>query len=82
MKLSIIIVNYRSWGYLQKALETLQPGFPPDWEIIVVDNESLAEPFHQFQQKYPWVTFVANARNSGFGFGCTPHKLPVRICCS
>jgi GT2 family glycosyltransferase len=70
MKLSIIIVNYRSWGFLQKALETLQPGFPPDWEIIVVDNESLAEPFHQFQQKYPWVTFVANARNSGFGFGC------------
>jgi hypothetical protein len=70
MKLSIIIVNYRSWGFLQKALETLQPGFPPDWEIIVVDNESLAEPFRQFQQKYPWVTFVANARNSGFGFGC------------
>jgi GT2 family glycosyltransferase len=70
MKLSIIIVNYRSWGFLQKARETLQPGFPPDWEIIVVDNESLAEPFRQFQQKYPWVTFVANARNSGFGFGC------------
>lgn len=70
MKLSIIIVNYRSWRYLQKALDTLQPGFPADWEIIVIDNESQPEPFQEFQQKYQWVTFVANARNSGFGFGC------------
>ncbi len=31
MKLSIIIVNYRSWDHLQKALDILQPGFPKDW---------------------------------------------------
>lgn len=70
MKLSIIIVNYRSWSHLQTALDSLLPNFPADWEVIVVDNESRAEPFHEYQQKYPWVTFVANARNSGFGFGC------------
>ena len=70
MKLSIIIVNYRSWGHLQKALDTLQPGFPQDWEIIVVDNESQPDAFNDFQERYPWVTFVANARNSGFGVGC------------
>lgn len=70
MKLSIIIVNYRSWGHLQKALDTLQPGFPQDWEIIVIDNESEPQPFNEFQARYPWVTFVANERNSGFGFGC------------
>ena len=70
MKLSIIIVNYRSWAYLQKALDSLQPGFPQDWEIIVIDNESQPAPFNEFQERYPWVTFVANARNSGFGVGC------------
>jgi GT2 family glycosyltransferase len=70
VKLSIIIVNYRSWGYLQAALDILQPGFPKDWEIIVIDNESQPEPFAAFQERYPWVTCVANARNSGFGFGC------------
>ena len=70
MKLSIIIVNYRSWVHLRKALDILQPGFPKDWEIIVIDNESQPEPFNEFQERYPWVTFVANARNSGFGFGC------------
>ena len=70
MKLSIIVVNYRSWGYLQAALETLQPGFPADLEIIIVDNESQVEPFEEFQARFPWVTFVANAHNSGFGAGC------------
>ena len=70
MKLSIIIVNYRSWGHLQTALDALQADFPADWEIIVVDNESQTEPFHEFQASFPWVTFVAHANNSGFGFGC------------
>ena len=53
MKLSIVIVNYRSWGYLQAALDTLQPGFPKDWEIIVVDNESRPEPFEDNGQFHP-----------------------------
>jgi hypothetical protein len=70
VKLSIVIVNYRSWGYLQTALDMLQPGIPKDWEIIVVDNESQPEPFNEYKERYPWVTFIANARNSGFGFGC------------
>ncbi len=70
MKLSIIIVNYRSWGHLEKALAALQPGFPKDWEIIVVDNESEPGMFDTFSKKYPWVTFIAHERNSGFGFGC------------
>ena len=70
MKLSIIVVNYRSWGHLQTALDALQPDFPADWEIIVVDNESQAEPLHEFQARFHWVTFIAHALNSGFGFGC------------
>ena len=70
MKLSIIVVNFRSWRFLQKALHTLEPDFPEDWEVIVIDNESEAEPFYEFEARYPWITFVANPHNSGFGFGC------------
>jgi hypothetical protein len=70
VKLSIITVNYRSWGHLRTALDTLQPDIPADWEVIVVDNESQAQPFHEFQASFPWVRFIANPRNSGFGFGC------------
>ena len=77
MKLSIIIVNYRSWGHLEKALDTLQPGFPMDWEIIVVDNESETEAFEQFRHKYPWVSFIASKRNVGFGFGCNLGARPA-----
>ena len=68
MKLSIIIVNYRSWGHLQTALDTLKPGFPDDWEIIVIDNESQTDSLQGFAAKYPWVKFIANVSNSGFGF--------------
>jgi GT2 family glycosyltransferase len=71
VNLSIVTVNYRSWGYLEKALAALQTGFPDDWEIIVVDNESEPDAFNEFRNKFPWVRFIANEKNSGFGFGCS-----------
>ena len=70
MKLSIIIVNYRAWRYISRALEKLAPDFPPDWEIIIVDNESEAATFAEHRDRYPWVRMVANPANSGFGYGC------------
>lgn len=70
MKLSIIIVNYRSWGHLQNALDALVQQFPEDWEIIIVDNESEPGPFSAFRDKNPWVKMIANPVNSGFGIGC------------
>ena len=70
MKLSIITVNYKSWGHLEAALSALSEGFPEDWEIIVVDNESDPAEFDAFAARFPWVTFIANPDNSGFGCGC------------
>ena len=70
MKLSIVTVNYRSWGHLEAALNALADEFPDDWEIIVVDNESDPRDFEPFAARFPWVTFVANPKNSGFGYGC------------
>lgn len=70
MKLSIIIVNYKAWGHLQSALDAMHPGFPADWEIIIVDNESEPVAFQEFQSRYAWVNLIANPVNSGFGFGC------------
>ena len=70
MKLSIITVNYKSWGHLEAALSALQPGLPADWEIIVVDNDSIPTEFDAFAARFPWATFIANPDNSGFGHGC------------
>jgi GT2 family glycosyltransferase len=38
--------------------------------MIVVDNESHPKDFESFAARFPWVTFIANPRNSGFGYGC------------
>ena len=70
MKLSIVTVNYRSWSHLESALVELQKGFPGDWEVIAVDNESEPESFSEFSARFPWVKFIANPTNSGFGAGC------------
>ena len=70
MKLSIIIVNYKAWGYLQTALDAIHTGLPADWEIIIVDNESDPVALQEFQNRYAWVKLIPNPVNSGFGFGC------------
>lgn len=70
MKLSIITVNYRSWGHLEAALTALADDFPDGWEIIVVDNESNPADFDLFAARFPWASFIANPDNSGFGHGC------------
>lgn len=70
MKLSIITVNYRSWGHLEAALTALADDFPDDWEIIVVDNESNPADFDLFAARFPWASFIANPDNSGFGHAC------------
>lgn len=70
MKLSIITVNYKSWGHLEAALDSLAGDFPDDWEIVIVDNESNPTDLDAFAARFPWATFIANPHNSGFGFGC------------
>ncbi len=47
--LSIIIVNYKSWGVLQQCLDSFQQ-FPPklSHEIIVIDNDSQDGEFEVF----------------------------------
>ncbi len=71
MTLSIIIVNYRSWSFLEDCLAGLlsdpQAG---DWQIIVVDNHSCDGELENFSRRFDRVSFIANSRNGGFAFGC------------
>jgi GT2 family glycosyltransferase len=73
-ELSIIIVNYRSWTFLENCLHSLAP-FSEKYEILVVDNCSNDGNFDSFVEKYPQVQFIASPINSGFGGGC---RLGVR----
>ncbi|WP_428087781.1 glycosyltransferase family 2 protein [Candidatus Thioglobus sp.] len=69
--LSIIIVNYKSWGVLQQCLDSFNQ-YPPkiNYEIIVVDNDSKDGELATFSEKNPSAKFVSNSGNHGFSSGC------------
>ena len=71
IKLSIIIVNYKSWGELQQCLDSFQQ-FPPklSYEIIVIDNDSRDGKFDVFAKHNPQIKLIKNSGNNGFSNGC------------
>jgi len=71
-KISVIIVNYRSWKHLTNCLNSLVSIVTDTFlmEVIVVDNFSNDGLFKKYQQKYPTVNFIKNSGNNGFANGC------------
>ena len=71
IKLSIVILNYKSWRVLAQCLDSFNQYQPKvSHEIIVVDNDSQDGEFEPFSKKYPAVTFIENSGNHGFSHGC------------
>lgn len=66
--ISVIIVNYLSWAYLQNCLNSLAS--IPNLEIIVVDNASNDGELQQFQKQYTKVIWKPSTINLGFGGAC------------
>lgn len=66
MKLSILIVNYKTAGLVMNCLASLYRFSIADMEIIVVDNDSRDGIEGQLQQFYPAVKFIQTGYNSGF----------------
>lgn len=67
MKLSIIIVSYNVYPFLDNCLRSAKQalrGIPG--EIIVVDNASIDRSPQLVQEHFPDVTVIANATNPGF----------------
>ena len=71
IELSVIIVNYKSWGVLQQCLDSFQQ-FPSElnYEIIVVDNDSQDGEFDVFAINNPQIKLIKNSGNHGFSNGC------------
>lgn len=67
MDLSIIIVNWKSAGYLAACLDSIVAGPPGvDWECIVIDNASGDGSEELCAKNYPFVIFIQSAENRGF----------------
>ncbi|MCT4592161.1 MAG: glycosyltransferase family 2 protein [Candidatus Gracilibacteria bacterium] len=70
MKLSIIILNYKTGDFSQRCLKMLKK-FPPDCEheIILVDNASNDGSIEKLEQNWKDVIFVKSNKNLGYGQG-------------
>ncbi len=68
MQLSIIIVNYNVQYFLEHCLLSIQAAIKDiEAEVFVVDNNSTDNSTQYLQPKFPWVTFIQNKVNKGFG---------------
>jgi len=69
-KLTIVIVNFQSWGFLSQCIESLlnQNSGPP--KIIVVDNFSNDGMLINFKKKYTFIKWIELEYNSGFSKAC------------
>lgn len=68
VRLTVVIVNYRTWGYLDSLLPALLSS--EDFEIVVVDNQSGDGRLADYTERYARVRFVLNSGNHGFAHGC------------
>ncbi len=68
MQLSIIIVNYNVKYFLEQCLYSVQAAIRSvQAEVIVVDNNSTDDSLAYLQPLFPWVKWMANNQNTGFG---------------
>lgn len=67
MKLSIIIVNYKTKDLTAQAVASVkQSDIPFTYELIVVDNGSHDGSVSFFQDRFPDVNLIASEHNEGF----------------
>lgn len=67
MQLSIIIVNYNVKYFLEQALLSIQrAAIGLNYEVWVVDNNSVDGSQEMVKEKFPFVKLIANNGNEGF----------------
>ncbi|GII89098.1 hypothetical protein Ssi03_70880 [Sphaerisporangium siamense] len=69
--LSVIIVTYRSAGYIARCLAAVELATKTlDAEVVVVDNNSPDDTVEVVRAAAPWARVVARNENGGFAEGC------------
>ncbi len=69
MAVAVLLVNYRAYDDLDRALGSLRPHLRPQDEVAVVDYESQSSRTTDLGARYPWATFLARPDNLGFAAG-------------
>lgn len=69
MFVSIIIVNYRDYDMTEDCLHSLTATTYPDYEVIVVDNESDPDELEKLARKFPAFHFFGSDQNLYYAGG-------------
>ena len=67
---SIIIPHWNGIDIITECLESLQKTTYPNFEIIVVDNNSSDDSVNHIRKLFPKVIIFENSRNEGYAGGC------------
>ena len=65
MKFSVVVVNYASWPFTVRCVESLYATGYEDFEVVIVDNDRPEPP----EMPHP-VRLIRNPRNVGFARAC------------
>lgn len=66
MKISVILINYKTPKLLVRCIESIRTTHPEIDDIIVVDNNSQDESVETIQSRYPDIKIIASPTNPGF----------------
>jgi GT2 family glycosyltransferase len=69
LSVAVLIVNFRVYDDLDRALRTLDPFLDPGDQVAVVDQESDADRFDRVAAAHPRIVAIRSARNVGFAAG-------------
>ncbi len=66
MKLSIIIVNYKTPDLLKLCIQSIQKNCNVNYEIVVVDSETEEETQMMMREEFPEIQFIPLKENKGY----------------
>jgi len=75
-KVSIIILNWNGLKDTIECLESLKKITYPNYEVIVVDNDSTHNEAGEIQERYPEVRLIKNSANEGF---CRGNNIGAKV---
>ena len=67
---AIILLNYNSYDYTKACLESLQESNYENFQIVIVDNDSLDRSFEKLKQlETERIHIIQSGKNAGFAYG-------------
>ena len=69
MAVAVLLVNFRAYEDLDRALSSLGPHLRPQDEVAVIDYESDPPRIDDLAVRFPWAKFLSRPDNRGFAAG-------------